>query len=103
MTKYLYRLWFSMVGTHGSDFNKFCEKCQDKIEEELEDGFVLPTKVGIDTSIGIQIKFGWKWRNFEPCKECQDKLRKFLESTDFLKLGNPNDHIELWRNKKEAV
>ena len=98
--QYLYRLWFPKVGYHGSSFDKLCGKCQGKIEEELNDGFVLPTTVGIDTSIGISLKFGFKVGTVELCKGCQEKIKEFLASADFVSFGS-NKPIELWRNKKE--
>ena len=101
MSKFLYRLWFPMVGRHGSDFNKFCEKCQDEIERILEeDGFVVPTTIELDTSIGISIRFGFSFKTFEPCEDCQKELKDFFESADFLKFGTEKN-IELWRNRKE--
>ena len=42
--KYHYRLWFPMVGFHGSSFDKLCEKCQSVIEDALNEGFVIPCK-----------------------------------------------------------
>lgn len=102
MNKYIYRLWFPMVDYHGSCFDKFCEECQGQIEEKLKDGFVLPTKVSIDTSIGISIKFGFSMTDFEPCKACQKKLVKFLEDADFMKFGSEKS-IQLWRNKKDET
>ena len=102
MSKFLYRLWFPMVGRHGSDFNKFCEKCQDEIERILEeDGYVIPTKVSLDTSIGVS-RFDFSFKTFDPCEECQRKLKGFLESADFLRFGTEKS-IELWRNKKEEA
>jgi len=101
MSKFLYRLWFPMVSYHGSDFNKFCEKCQDRIEAILEDGFVIPTSISLDTSIAISIKFGFSFKTFEPCENCQKELENFLESANFLRFGT-KESIQLWRDKKEA-
>jgi len=91
-----------MVGYHGSCFDKFCDKCQDAIEEKVNDGFVLPTKISIDTSIGINIKFGFSIKDFEPCEKCQKKIIAFLEKADFLQFGTEQS-IRLWRNQKDET
>lgn len=101
MTEYFYRLWFPMVGIHGSDFNQLCDKCQAKIEEELNDGFVLPTTLSIDTSIGVSLKFGFKvFGTLELCKDCQKAIKEFFASAKYMKWGTKKS-IELWRNIKD--
>jgi len=102
MSKFLYRLWFPMVSYHGSNFNNFCEKCQDKIEAILKEGYVIPTKISLDTSIGISINFGFRIKHFDPCKECQQELKDFLETADFLRFGTKKS-IQLWRDKREEA
>jgi len=102
MSKYIYRLWFPMVNVHGSDFNKLCEKCQQKIEDKINDGYVLPTTLSIDTSIGMNLTFGFSMGSVELCKKCASNLKEFLDSAEFLSFGK-HESIQLWRNLKEEA
>jgi hypothetical protein len=99
MSKFLYRLWIPQVGIHGSDYNKICEKCQDKIEETIENGFVLPTTVQIDTSMGLSLTFGFHYGSIELCQDCAKNFKTWLDSQEYLHFNNKQ--IELWRNTKE--
>ena len=99
MSKFLYRLWIPQARIHGSDFNKICPKCQDKIEAEIEDGFYLPTTVAIDTSVGFGLKFGFSMHQLELCEDCAKAFKQWLDSQDYFHFNN--DPIELWRNKKD--
>lgn len=98
MSKFMYRLWIPQAGIHGSDFNKICEKCQDKIEEAIEDGFVLPTTIGIDTSMGLSLKLGFQFGSVDLCKECAKKFKEWLDSQEYFHFTN--EQLELWRNTK---
>ena len=99
MSKFLYRLWIPQAGIHGEVFDKLCEKCQDKIEKVIEDGFVLPTTVSIDTSIGFSIRFGFSFKTVDLCDECARKFREWLDSQDHFHFNDKS--IELWRSKKD--
>lgn len=99
MSKFLYRLWFPQVGIHGTSFNKICDQCQDKIEEAIEDGFVLPTTVSIDTSMGLDIRFGFQFATVDLCKKCAKTFKEWVDSQEYLHFNNKN--VELWRNIKE--
>jgi len=100
MSKFLYRLWIPQVGIHGSDFDKICEKCQNKIEENLEDGFVLPSTVSIDTSIGLSIKFGFSMTTLDLCSNCAKAFKEWIQSQEHFQITN--EPVQLWRNKKES-
>ena len=100
MSKFLYRLWIPQANIHGECFDKICEKCQNKIEEKLEDGFVLPTTVSIDTSIGLSIKFGFSMNTLELCKTCEKEFREWLDCRPYFSFNN--EQIQLWKSTKEA-
>lgn len=98
MSKFMYRLWLPQVGIHGSAFDKICEKCQDKIEETIADGFVLPTTVSIDTSMGLSIKVGFQFETIDLCDKCAKKFKEWIDAQDFLHFNH--EEVALWRNSK---
>jgi len=98
MSKFMYRLWLPQVGIHGSVFDKICEKCQDKIEEIIADGFVLPTTVSIDTSIGLSIRVGFRFGTIDLCDKCAKKFKEWIDSQEYLHFND--EQVALWRNSK---
>ena len=100
----LYRLWLPQVGTHGSCFDKLCEKCQAKIGEAIERKLVLPTNPVIVVDDEVTILLGYSQLNFLAgtqvilCVDCAKVFKEWLDEND---LHISNSPIELWVSNVE--
>lgn len=101
MSKFSYRLWFPQLNLHGDCFDKICEKCLDKIEAKLEDGFCLPTTVTVDTRTGLNLKFDFSMYPVDLCEECVQAFRTWFDSLPYVHFNE--NSVELWRNTKEET
>jgi len=93
-------LWIPQANIHGECFDKICETCQNKIEAKIEDGFYLPTTVGIDTSIGLGLKFGFSMSLLDLCDKCAKTFKEWIDSRPYFSFNN--EPIQLWKSIKES-
>ena len=103
MSKFLYRLWLPSANIHGEVFDKICPKCQDKIEEHLNNGFLIPTKVSVDTSMveteGILLNIGSSLHSIAFCPDCTKAFVEWLSKQNHLTFGKGEP--ELWRSTRD--
>lgn len=79
MRKHNYRLWLPNVDYYGSAFDKISEQDQDKIEEKLEEGMLMPTEISIDTSLpNVFLNIGSSRNSVEFSKETSKAFRDYL-------------------------